>query len=253
MPPPLVLQACLNGSRSADEHPAIPLTPTELALSARAAAGAGAAALHMHPRSADGRDTLEADACGAALLAVREGCPGIPVGLSTGAWMEPDVARRLAALDAWVVLPDYASVNFHEDGALAVCHRLLARGIGLEAGLWTPADANLLVSSGLATRCRRILVEAMEQAPAAAVANAAAIDDVLDRARIEAPRLHHGEGQTTWAVLAAAAARGRDVRVGLEDTLHLPDGRVPHDNAELVRAAVGLIRRVTSPDHESRH
>jgi uncharacterized protein (DUF849 family) len=32
-----------------------------------------------------------------------------------------------------------------------------------------------------------------------------------------------------------------DVRVGLEDVLVLPDGRVAEDNAELVAAAVALV------------
>ena len=38
-------------------------------------------------------------------------------------------------------------------------------------------------------------------------------------------------------------ARGRDVRVGLEDVLTLPDGRLARDNAELVATAVVLTRR----------
>ena len=56
-------------------------------------------------------------------------------------------------------------------------------------------------------------------------------------------RLHHGVGQTTWAVLDAALDHGRDIRVGFEDTLHLPDGRLARDNAELVAAAVEMVRR----------
>jgi uncharacterized protein (DUF849 family) len=56
------------------------------------------------------------------------------------------------------------------------------------------------------------------------------------------PQLWHGYGARTWEVIAAGAAAGVDVRVGLEDVLELPDGRIAADNAELVRAAVKLTR-----------
>jgi uncharacterized protein (DUF849 family) len=46
-------------------------------------------------------------------------------------------------------------------------------------------------------------------------------------------------------VLSAAATAGFDVRVGLEDVVVLPDGRLAESNAELVAAAVELIGRVT--------
>jgi uncharacterized protein (DUF849 family) len=39
-------------------------------------------------------------------------------------------------------------------------------------------------------------------------------------------------------VLDAAVPRGRDIRIGLEDVLTLPDGRAAPDNAALVAEAV---------------
>jgi uncharacterized protein (DUF849 family) len=42
-------------------------------------------------------------------------------------------------------------------------------------------------------------------------------------------------------VLRAAVARGRDIRVGLEDTTVLPDGRAASGSRELVEAAVALV------------
>ena len=52
-----------------------------------------------------------------------------------------------------------------------------------------------------------------------------------------APLLVHGEERWTWPVLRWAQAAGYDVRVGLEDTLHLASGKEARDNADLVRAA----------------
>ena len=45
-------------------------------------------------------------------------------------------------------------------------------------------------------------------------------------------------GPATWAVLDAAVPRGREIRIGLEDVLTLPDGRRAPDNAALVVEAV---------------
>ena len=52
--------------------------------------------------------------------------------------------------------------------------------------------------------------------------------------------MHHGFGVATWDVLRRAKARGHGWRVGLEDTLVLPDGRPAASNAELVSAALAL-------------
>src|SRR5689334_21210460 len=90
------LRACLNGPRPPGSHPAVPITPSDLARDGRRAIDAGAVALHIHPRAVNGKETLEPEQIAAALIAVREACPGIPLEVSTAAWIEQDVARRLA-------------------------------------------------------------------------------------------------------------------------------------------------------------
>ena len=115
-------------------------------------------------------------------------------------------------------------------------------GIGIEAGIETQADVERLAVSGLGGRVLRVLVEVVDEDPAAAAAHALALDRALDAAGIDAPRLHHGKGPATWAVMAQAEALGRDVRVGLEDVLTLPNGDPTPDNATLVNAAQALRR-----------
>ncbi|MHB8733284.1 MAG: 3-keto-5-aminohexanoate cleavage protein [bacterium] len=239
----ILIKACLNGGRRRAEHEAVPLTAPELAQAAASAAAAGAAALHVHPRGADGAETLDGADCGAAIAAIRAACPGIPVGVSTGAWMAPDPGARARLIESWTVLPDYASVNFSETGAPDVCAVLMRRGIGIEAGLWSVDDVRTFVASDLAAWCLRVLVEAQPPDPEDAVADAAAMDAALDEAEIWLPRLHHGEGVATWAVLDAALDLGRDIRIGLEDTLRRSDGAPARDNAELVAAAAQMVRR----------
>lgn len=57
------------------------------------------------------------------------------------------------------------------------------------------------------------------------------------------PVLLHAEGPATWAVLAEAVSRGLHTRIGLEDTLLLPDGTPAPGNAALVTAALAAGAR----------
>ena len=234
----MLIKACLNGSRAPGEHRVLPLTPTQLADAARDAVAAGAGALHIHPRRADGSQSFEADDVAAAVAAVRAACPGVPVGGTTAAWVEPDPARRLALVRSWTTRPDFVSVNFSEEGAEQLCAALLQVGIGIEAGLASADDALLLIANGLARRCVRLLIEPDDQTTvAAALATAQAIEALLDHADIRTPRLLHGFDVSAWPLLDHALRCGYDTRIGFEDTLALPDGSPARDNAQLVATA----------------
>ena len=141
----MLLQAALNGPFTKDEHPAMPITVAELAADARACVEAGAGAIHMHPRNQWGEETLDPDVINAAVREVKAAC-GVPVGVSTGAWIEPDHAAKLRFIAAWTE-PDYASVNVSEDGWLDVVRALRENGIGVEAGVWSIEDARALAAA----------------------------------------------------------------------------------------------------------
>ncbi len=136
----MIVQACINGARDPAFHPALPLTPDAMARDSAACVAAGAAEVHLHARGPDGRESLTPAAMDATVRAVRRACPGTLIGVSTGAWIERDEKRTLAAIDGWRELPDYASVNLSEPDAPAVIERLRRRGVGVEAGLASVAD-----------------------------------------------------------------------------------------------------------------
>jgi uncharacterized protein (DUF849 family) len=167
----------------------------------------------------------------------------VEVGVTTGAWTCPDPGARLAAVGAWRVLPDAASVNWHEDGAEPLARLLLERGVAVEAGVWTVAAATAFLGSPARTRVRRILVEATEDDAEAAILTVTSVVALLQRAGVRAPLLVHGENGGAWPVLRWAAARGHAVRVGLEDAVRLPDGEPAPDNAALVAAARSILDR----------
>lgn len=232
-----MLQGCLNGSRTKSFHLATPYTPEELARDAEAAVRAGAEELHIHPRGADGAESLAPDDIGQALLAVRGRVPAIPVGVSTRWPIRPGGRARQADIRGWEILPDYVSVNLVEEDAPEVIGLALSKGVGVEAGIWSVADAERLVRLPEARCCLRVLIEINEQDEAEARAVAEGILAVLDRAGSALPRLLHGYEATKWPIYRMALGRGLDSRIGLKDGAHLPSGERAADNAGLVWAA----------------
>jgi uncharacterized protein (DUF849 family) len=244
----MLIKACLNGGTTRDEHASVPQTPAELAADSSAAVSAGAGAVHLHPRDSSGAETLDPGAVLAAVAAVRAAAPVTPVGVTTGLWVAGgDPARRMSLVAGWggPGRPDFASVNLSEPGADELAGLLADLGIAVEAGVWSTDDADRLAASTFGRQVLRILIEPQDDVPEEAVALAAAIEAALDRHDLTAPRLHHGYGVATWSVLRAAIRLGRDIRVGLEDTVVLADGRPASGNRELVEAAVRLASEVS--------
>jgi 5,10-methenyltetrahydrofolate synthetase len=200
----------------------------------------------VHVRNPEGRESLAPEDVGRILLAVRAACPGTPVGISTGIWIVASPAERAELAAAWDVLPDFASVNFHEPGAVDLARLLLSRGIGIEAGVFHGEAVLELARSGLLPSSLRVLLEPQEQNFSDALSRVSEIEAALDSAGAPCPRLLHGVEATAWPLLRKAARRGYQTRIGFEDTLVMPDGSSPQGNADLIRAARRLLARKQS-------
>src|SRR5919197_1906737 len=139
-----MVQVCLNGVRGSADGAMVPLTPEAMAESAAQAVAAGATDIHVHPKTPCGHDSLSPRVIGPVLEAIRARV-SVPVGVTTGAWAEPDPAARLmgvpprervrawGSVRSWATLaelPDRASVNWHEEGAEEIAAALLDLGVG---------------------------------------------------------------------------------------------------------------------------
>jgi uncharacterized protein (DUF849 family) len=251
------IKACLNGRRDPSAHPALPVTPRQLAESASAAVAAGAEAVHLHPRGADGRESLRSADVGAAVAAVRAACPGVPAGVTTGLWAaaEPggsdaaggDLAAAARArqqqVGGWAGLdaahrPDFASLNLSEEGWQQLATTLADAGIGVEAGVWSVADADRIAGFAPAGGWLRVMVEVAGVGASEAVGYA---DEILARLAATAPGVRpllHGEDESCWPLIAHAGQIGLPTRIGLEDVTAGPAGQPVGGNAELVRLAL---------------
>ena len=239
---------CLAGRAEwRPDPPSSTTPPTAIAEAARAAVEAGAQSVHVHAFDDAGRETLEGAACAKVLRAIRALCPVTPISLTTSATIVGDPAERFSIVEAWDEMPDLVTANQGEPGIAELCELLMSRGVGIEAGLLSIDDARAFVRSGLARRCRRVLIEPLDADPDAAVQHAATMEDIVVSAGITLEQVHHGYGIACWAVNRRGLDRGHGIRTGLEDITLLPDGRPARDNADLVAAAVRLIRAHVRP------
>jgi uncharacterized protein (DUF849 family) len=238
----MIVQAALNGARRREYHPAVPHLLDEVAADAAAAIAAGANEFHAHVYADVDRESLEPVAVANWVSAIRSAAPGALVGISTGAWIENNDALLLEYINRWTVLPDHASVNLGETAALDVIRALHARGVGIEAGISSVADAIRLRNSGLAPLVLRMLVEVDIQDLDLAMDEADRIVEVLNALPSPKPILMHGFDDTAWPFLNRAIAENYSIRIGLEDTRVLPNGPPTlRNNVELIRCAIFLL------------
>lgn len=236
----MIVQACINGARPFDYHPALPLTVEAMARDSAASVAAGAAEIHLHARAADGRESLAA--VDETIRLVRRACPGTLLGVSTGAWIENDQRRTRDYIAAWRVLPDYASVNLSEPDSPTIIDLLHGMGVGVEAGLASVDDAKRLVALPECRRVLRILIEIEEQEIQAGEAVVDGIVAILGEAGVARPILLHGADATVWHFVDLARQRRWSTRVGLEDGCRRATGELARDNAQLVTDAVRMMR-----------
>jgi uncharacterized protein (DUF849 family) len=240
------------------DAPGLPVTPAELAETARACQAAGAAMIHIHVRDASGEPTLDLPAVRDAVAAVRE-ASDLVVQLSTGGAVTDPESARLAVLDAE---PEVASltcgtVNFGEDVFLnrwpfmvELYGRMQERRIVPEFEIF---DLGQLTSlRRLLDQCGppvggRVHCDLVMGVPGGMPGTAAALVAAVALLPEGATFSATGVGRTTLPVAMAALSAGGHLRVGMEDTLTFAPGQPVRDNAELVTRAAELARLAQRP------
>ena len=128
-----------------------------------------------------------------------------------------------------------------QDGSY-LAELLLARGIGVEAGLWTADVVRTFLDWPRRDDVLRLLLEMPDKPIRDYKAELKEMFALLDASDLDKPTVLHGLGESAWPLLREAARRGLSARIGLEDTLLLPgDFDTAADNAELVRVAREML------------
>ena len=135
-----MLKVTPNGPWGKDVHPSMPVTLSELVSELTECFAAGATGVHLHVRDGSGGETLDPAVVNETCRRVREVAYGkVEIGLTTGAWIVPELADRIAMIREWEGV-DIATVNLSEDGFDQVMAAMLNVGIGIDVGLWAPQE-----------------------------------------------------------------------------------------------------------------
>ncbi len=241
-----------GGRRVKTDHPAIPLTPRDLAETAAACRDAGAAMIHVHVRDRDGNHLLDADAYRAAFAAI-EGAVGngLVLQMTSEALGVYAPAAQMAVVEA--VRPEAVSLALRELCPTAAEEQPFADFLLRLKAIGTVPQ--MIVYSAeefarLTALMRRGLVP-WQDPPVLFVLGryvAGQTSRPLDLLPFLAPGLPRPAhwmmcafGRHEAACAAAAALLGGHVRVGFENNLFLPDGSTAPDNAASIAAVARAL------------
>jgi 3-keto-5-aminohexanoate cleavage enzyme len=273
---PCIVTCSISGAvASREQCPAIPYTPEEYAAEAKRAVDEGCSMIHIHARTPEGVPSYEVEDFRAITEAILGAVDDVIVNYSTGAIGVP-VEKRIEYLRE--LRPDVAALNMGSmnyakysarrkdfvfkavfensfDTIIAFVTAMNELGIRPEHECFDSghvASLDPLIDMGLLTEPLQIdcvmgvnggirptpknLVHMAEQVPGGAEGrnNWGVI----------------GISRDQWRLVAAAAALGGNVRVGLEDNFYLPDGDMARSNGDLIARARRMVedtgRRVAS-------
>ncbi len=242
---PFTLTVAPNGARrQKTDHPALPISPNEIARTAKTCFAAGADSIHLHVRDGQGRHSLDAGCYREAMDAVTAMAPQMAIQITTESAGIFDVEAQFRCLQT--LAPAAASVSTREM-ARDIDHAKRLYSFAKEAGtkiqhiLYSAADVDLLLywmaQAIVPTRMRSVIFVLGRYSPA----TLAQPRDLA--AFLQASRGHDFDwsvcafGHTELACAKQAMQRGGSVRIGFENNIQLPDGSLARDNAQNVALA----------------
>ena len=268
----VVTCAVTGAGDTVDKHPAIPVTPEQIANSAIEAADAGAAIVHLHVRDPEtGKGSRDINLFKETVELVRNSGRNVLINLTAGMGGDlvvddenPEVPaegtdlisaeERMAHVE--LLRPDIATldcgtINFDNANYVyiqtpnmlrAMATRYAEIGVKPEMEVFDLGHlrfANQMVSEGLIKG--RPMYQVCLGIPWGAGADSATMTAMVGQLPRDAFWSGFGISRTQMPMAAQAMLLGGNVRVGLEDNLYLEKG-VPASNAQLVEKAVRIIR-----------
>ena len=247
------LMVAPNGARPMKkDHPAVPITIFETAETAKACFDAGADGIHFHMRDQKGQHILDSGLCKEALSELQKKVPRMHLQVTTEAVgrYSPDAMRKLA----YDVVPPGISIGIREmipsrvpsAEDINLYKNLTEAGTKIQHICYEPKDIDLLSEllslaniSSDGTWCMFVIGHY-----SGIVSNPENIPPFLDK-------LKKHNINADWAVCAFAKEElsclkmsinlGGKIRVGFENSILMPDGKIALNNESKVQAVKNLF------------
>ena len=257
MPKPLLISLAPNGARKGKaDHPALPITPEEIAATAKAGMQAGARLLHLHVRDKDGQHSLSPEDYRPAIEAVEAAVgDGMLIQITTEAVGRYSPAEQMDCVRQ--VMPDAASFAVRElvpeggeDAAREFFHWVWEAGIRPQFILYDVTDAKRFVTlraEGVIPCARPHALFVLGRYAESGESDPNDLKPFVENWPPAFPWSVCAFGRAERAVGDLAIQLGGHVRVGFENNLLTPGGETLTDNAEQVRAVAELAARYGRP------
>jgi 3-keto-5-aminohexanoate cleavage enzyme len=252
MPTVAIAVAPNGGRRTKADHPALPMTPDELARTAAEILEAGACMIHVHVRDAEGRHLLDAEAYAQADAAIRRAVGDrlvVQITSETLGIYRPDeqmaVVRATRPRAVSLAVRELAGDAASEPAFADFMAWIRRERIAPQFILYAPEEAVRLaelIKRGIVPFEDVPVLYALGRYTAGQTSQPR---DLLSFIAPDMPVFSHwmvcAFGRREAACVTAAGLLGGHVRVGFENNLDLPDGTRAGSNADLVdRAARSL-------------
>ncbi len=240
--------------RTKVDHPALPMTASEIGRAAAEVAEAGANAIHVHVRERDGRHSLDAAAYRAAFAAIERevGPDRLLIQATSEAFGVYEPAQQIAAMRELrpravsVALREVLPSNAHEKPAAEFFSWLHTEKIGTQCIIYNIEELKAfyqLRERGVIRGDRVTLLLVLGRYTTGAISKPIDLLPYLEALdRVQSHRwMTCAFGENEAACVLAAAALGGDMRVGFENNLQLADGSIAPSPAALVAQAAAVV------------
>ena len=252
MPNPFIMVAPTGARRSHADHPALPITLSEILETAVACHAAGADALHLHIRDDAGAHSIDAARYREALDALAHAAPNLLVQITTEAVGVYSVADQLDCLSR--LRPAWASISVREvardtDLAPRLYATCAASGTRVQHIAYDAADLDLLhdwQARGIVRADQTDILCVLGRYSAGQISVPGDLDGFVTHLGPKGGRMVCAFGPQEHDCLTAAARIGFDLRVGFENSLTCADGTPHSDNAASVAALVARLKQAAS-------
>lgn len=239
-----------NGARKTKaNHPALPITPVELADCAESILHAGASIMHMHVRDEDEQHSLDVDRYRAAIEAVRERVDDrLVIQVTTEACgvyspeQQMEVVRQLKPEAVSLGLNELCPDVNAESVAREFFSWLQAEGVMAQYILYSVAEVrrfHSLRSKGVIPDTRPFVLYVLGRYSDDLTGDPHDLELFATAASDDTEWAVCCFGRSEQAAVSLASAMHGHARVGFENNLLTPDGGAATDNAALVRLAAG--------------